>query len=599
MKRTRAMASRTNDNESVAASSSKTLSTSVGQRQRRFTSQQALQKIQDLLATQSGSESDNDSDNENVGQTAHDEDFSSNESSVNEIESDESAEEGGREDSESNNDTSDESDDDSSKGSVVGAKDLDDNGTAAKIVNSKDGTTWKIITDGEEAGRLQIQNVFTAKSGTTPYSRTALTPIESFRLLIDEGMLRHIKTCTVSFARLTKPNWTMSDKELEEFIGLVYLRGAMNARNFPIRDMWSSRYGCDAFRKTMARDRFMEIKRYIRFDTRSTRSERLKDDKFCLISFVLSRFVANSQRSYIPEESLTIDEQLFPTKARCRFTQYMPNKPDKFGIKFWVLADLNTKYCLNIMPYLGKDEARVSSLGTHVVMSLMEPYYGRGYNVTTDNFFTGLDLARKLLQKKTSIVGTVRLNRREIPPSSRLALHESLFYKNDSVHVVKYQAKAKKTVVVLSTLHKGSARQQDGKKKPDSILYYNANKCGVDMLDAMCRQMSTKAGTRRWPLAVFFNILDMAGINSWIIFKKNTGINISRRNFMRQLTEQLTAYSSGTGKQTQTSEKLDKRVRCEVKSSCRRNLTSTLCISCKRPVCGVCLENICSDCSSS
>ena len=143
----------------------------------------------------------------------------------------------------------------------------------------------------------------------------------------------------------------------------------------------------------------MEIKKYIRFGTRSTRSERLKDDKFCIMSFVLSRFVANSQRSYIPEESLTIDEQLFPTKARCRFTQYMPNKPDKFGIKFWVLADVNTKYCLNVMPYLGKDEARVSSLGTHVVMSLMEPYFGRGYNVTTDNF-TGLDLARKLIQKR-------------------------------------------------------------------------------------------------------------------------------------------------------------------------------------------------------
>jgi len=37
------------------------------------------------------------------------------------------------------------------------------------------------------------------------------------------------------------------------------------------------------------------------------------------------------------------------------------------------------------------------------------------------------------------------------------------------------------------------------------------------MLDAMCRLMSTKAACRRWPLAVFFNILDVAGINAWII----------------------------------------------------------------------------------
>jgi len=150
----------------------------------------------------------------------------------------------------------------------------------------------------------------------------------------------------------------------------------------------------------MTRDRFIEIKKFLRFDMRNTLNERLQDDKFCLMSFVLSRFVSNSQRSYIPEDSLTIDEQLFPTKARCRFTQYMPDKPDKFGIKLWVLADLKTKYCLNVIPYLGKDEARVSSLWMHVVMSLMEPYVGRGYNVTTDNFFTGLDLARKLQEKK-------------------------------------------------------------------------------------------------------------------------------------------------------------------------------------------------------
>ena len=93
----------------------------------------------------------------------------------------------------------------------------------------------------------------------------------------------------------------------------------------------------------------------MRFDDRATGQERLKVDKFALMSWVLKRFDKNSQTAFVPEESLTIDEQLFPTKARCRFTQYMGSKPDKFGIKFWILADLNTKYCLTMIPYLGKD----------------------------------------------------------------------------------------------------------------------------------------------------------------------------------------------------------------------------------------------------
>jgi len=85
----------------------------------------------------------------------------------------------------------------------------------------------------------------------------------------------------------------------------------------------------------------------------------------------------------------------------------MPNKPDKFGIKFWILAELNSKYCLNVKPYLGKDDERVVSLRAHVVLKLMEPYFGRGYNVTMDNFFTSAELATKLLDKRTSLLGTV------------------------------------------------------------------------------------------------------------------------------------------------------------------------------------------------
>ena len=101
-------------------------------------------------------------------------------------------------------------------------------------------------------------------------------------------------------------------------------------------------------------------------------------------------------------------------------------------------------------------------------------------------------------EKRTPIVDTVRLNRREIPGSVKLKLHESTFYKSGPVTLVKYQAKPSKTVqVVLSTQHAGTVCQSDGKKEPESVLYYNTNKCGVDMLDAMCRLMSTKAACRR------------------------------------------------------------------------------------------------------
>ena len=84
----------------------------------------------------------------------------------------------------------------------------------------------------------------------------------------------------------------------------------------------------------MSRNKFAEILRLIRFDKKNERSQRLQTDKFALVSEVWNKFIENSQMCYKPGAAITVDEQLFPTKTRCRFTQYMPNKPNKFGIKF-------------------------------------------------------------------------------------------------------------------------------------------------------------------------------------------------------------------------------------------------------------------------
>ena len=166
--------------------------------------------------------------------------------------------------------------------------------------------------------------------------------------------------------------------------------------------LWSKKWGPAFFSQTMSRDKFLEILRFIRFDKKNERSERLKTDKFALISKTWNKFIQNSQACYKPTANITVDEQLFPTKARCRFTQYMPNKPDKFGIKFWLAADVKNKYLINGFPYLGKDETRGSnvSLSEFVVLKLTEPYLGCGRNITTDNFFTSLSLAKKLFAKK-------------------------------------------------------------------------------------------------------------------------------------------------------------------------------------------------------
>ncbi|KAF2884724.1 hypothetical protein ILUMI_21450 [Ignelater luminosus] len=190
-----------------------------------------------------------------------------------------------------------------------------------------------------------------------------------------------------------------------------------------------------------------------------------------------SRVLRKSSES----ENITVDEQLFPTKVRCRFTQYMSNKPDKFGIKFCIAVDTKSKFVLNAFPYLGKDETRPQdqTLSENVVLRLLEPFTKKGRNVTTDNFFTSVKLAEKLAKLNTTIVGTMNRSRREVPElvkSSRRDMYETVLLKtdNDNCILTVYQAKPNKNVLLLSTLHTSvTINTDEKKKKPKTVLYYN------------------------------------------------------------------------------------------------------------------------------
>jgi hypothetical protein len=58
-------------------------------------------------------------------------------------------------------------------------------------------------------------------------------------------------------------------------------------------------------------------------------------------------------------------------------------------------------------------------------------------------------------------------------------------------------------------------------KKPEIILYYNSTKAGVDQMDQMLSKYTTKRRTSRWPLAFFYNILDIAALAAYIIFTEH------------------------------------------------------------------------------
>ncbi|KAG8234644.1 hypothetical protein J437_LFUL006532 [Ladona fulva] len=80
-----------------------------------------------------------------------------------------------------------------------------------------------------------------------------------------------------------------------------------------------------------------------------------------------------------------------------------------------------------------------------------------------------------------------------------------------------------------------------GEKKPGVIAFYNYMKGGIDTVDKMCATYDMARNTRRWTLAIFFHLLNTAGINSYIIFNDvNKENRMRRQRFLQELSLQLT-----------------------------------------------------------
>uniref|UniRef100_A0A672ZDD4 PiggyBac transposable element-derived protein domain-containing protein n=2 Tax=Sphaeramia orbicularis TaxID=375764 RepID=A0A672ZDD4_9TELE len=361
----------------------------------------------------------------------------------------------------------------------------------------RDGTVWTPIEPGEGTERnTQVPNFLTETAGPTPHAWTNIhSKLSAFLCLCDEGMLEHIRECTVAEARRSsaqRASWDVSPAELKAFIALLYMRGANCGKNINMESFWSEHWGNTFFMSTLPRNRFREIMRFLQFDKKETRTIRQKSDKFALMTDVWQRFTQNCVMCYNPGPDITVDEQLFPTKARCQFTHYVLNKPDKQGIRFWMAADTNSRYLLNGAPHLGKTEGPLStqSFGETVVLQLVEPFVGKGRSITTNQMFTSVRLANTLLSKNTSLVGPVRPNRLELPPSvqRRTELFRTRLLKHGSITLTVYQCRQRKNITILSSQHQQVSICTDRRWRPETVSYYNRTKGGVDLLDQMARQ---------------------------------------------------------------------------------------------------------------
>ena len=493
----------------------------------------------------------------------------------------------------------------------------------------KDKKSWWQKEMPNSAVRTRPQNIIQERPGPRGPALQAKTPYEFWELFVTPEMLELLVEKTNLFIRDKRENYTQKSKardtdnvEMKAFLGLLLLAGTYHSNRMNLDDLWKTDgTGIDVFRLTMSLHRFRFLLCCIRFDDKATRGSRKLLDKLAPIRDLFETFVQNCLRNYSPSEFVTIDEMLVAFRGRCPFRQYIPNKPAKYGIKIQAMADARTYYTCKMEVYAGKQPDgpfKVDNSSFAVVTRLISEISGSGRNVTFDNWYTTYPLVVSLLHDhKLSAVGTLRKNKREIPDEflsvKNRAACDSMFGFGDNVTLVSYvpQTKQKKNVVLFSSMHHDDKIDPESgdMKKPEIITFYNSTKGGVDMVDQMAGEYDTSRNSRRWPLTVFYTLLNVSTINAYILYCHNPENKLKRRLFIKNVSMQLVqealkrrlqnihlsrdlksgirrmlpeSEESSTYSQASTS---NRAKRCELCERSRDRKVKTVCTTCGKHVC--------------
>lgn len=287
-----------------------------------------------------------------------------------------------------------------------------------KILRGKNGHIWS--RQPTSGSKIPQRNIVRLKNTGNIVASKIQSEIDAFRLLFNEEIMNIIVNYTNKEIQKRAKNFQdqryvqNSDvKELEALFGLLFISCINKDNRKDATDMWSS-FSANIYRYIMNQNRFEFLLLRLRFDDKELRD---RSDKLAPVRLIWSIFIKNCRESYEPRFYVTIDEQLLSFRGKCPFRVYIASKPDKYGLKIVTMCDAVTFYMIDAIPYIGKEGGRSKSASDYV-KALAESIRGSWRNITYDNWFTSVPLADEMIKDyQLTTIGTVRKNKREIPPS--------------------------------------------------------------------------------------------------------------------------------------------------------------------------------------
>lgn len=501
-------------------------------------------------------------------------------------------------------------------------------------MRGKNGHLWT-STHKTRSSRAPRRNIIHFRQRPINTATNKESPVDCFKLFITPDIINRIVTNTnveisqkiEKYSTVSATTQPTNATEIEALIGLLVLTAAMKDNHLSSKELFDPAFSGTRYVTVMSKDRFDFLLNCLRFDDKVTRPARRLLDKFAPVRDIWEIFIRACRTNYCPGSYVTIDEQLLGFRGRCPFRMYIPSKPNKYGIKIMMLCDVKTKYLIDGAPYLGKDTNTSGlPLGTFFTKDLTKTIHGSGRNVTMDNWFTSVPLAKDMMNNHNlTIVGTLRGDKKEIPPQMKVSqsrkVDSIMFCYDKDLILVSYKAKKNKMVYLLSTTHeKGTVAERTG--KADIVEFYNSTKGAVDTFDEMSSNMSCSRKTRRWPLCIFFGLINSTLVNAYIIYVHNMVANkkkpLCRRDFAKQINEDLTKQHLQARLQVPH---LKRHLKCKIEEllgeetparepepvvgrkicafcpSKKRRMTRFSCFECKKFYCGEHQAKKCVNCS--
>lgn len=250
-------------------------------------------------------------------------------------------------------------------------------------------------------------------------------------------------------------------------------------------------------------------------------------------------FASNCQKAFAVSDLVSIKEKFEPFNGKCSFKQFLPNSTKKYGVKFYTALDAIMFYTFNFeinVPNQVEGPHKLDASPENVVLRLCNPVLGEGRTIICDSPYASPLLAKKLLSRQTYLVGMWDRHDQAIPKS---------------FSSVKSWCGRKRTqvgytedVTLVATLKKKSCMITASTRPDENPSELNTFVSTVhDMVTRVTESHESislnTATSPRWPLLVYYFVLNTAATNALIISRCNGNDVTSRRDFIRDLAMSL------------------------------------------------------------